>query len=138
MPLIEIPGHHRFARSIHEHPAVTSVHTVLVEQVASDVVTGNTVGWNILCLQLVNFVNRSRRLDRRDILHHQIAARIANPERFTFGVEPGESEVSLVAVMLTVYEEWPIRVLKTVVCNRDHVAAQTIENRERRRAFVYE
>ena len=35
-----VPGEHWLARCVVQHPAVTGIHAVLKEQVASDVVTG--------------------------------------------------------------------------------------------------
>ena len=83
-----IPGEHRFAGGIVQHPAVTGIHAVLEEQIAGDVVTGRKT-----CDRIGSLIVRHR---RRDVLHHQIVAGIPNPQRLAFGVELGEGEISFV------------------------------------------
>ena len=40
---IAVPGKQRFARGVVEHPAITCIHTVLVKQIAGDVIAGHAV-----------------------------------------------------------------------------------------------
>ncbi len=40
LPLVQVPGEHRLAGGVVEHPAIAGVHAVLEEQIAGDVVSG--------------------------------------------------------------------------------------------------
>ena len=120
-----VPGEHRLAGGVVQHPAVAGVHAVLEEQVAGDVVAGQRT-------RATGSSGLVVRHGRRDVLHHQVAARIANPQRLAFGVELGEGEVFFVALARRHGVSHP------VVRDGDDLAAEAVEHGERRacwRAF---
>jgi len=67
LSLIEIPGEGYLAGRIMQLPPITGVHAVLEQQVAGDVVTGHAA--------------------RRDVLHYQVATRVADPKQLAFRIE---------------------------------------------------
>src|SRR5829696_1417061 len=116
-----VPGEHWFTRRIVQRPALSGIHAVLKQQIAGNVVTGSeSVRW---IFRLIVWHRR------RDVLHHEIPACIANPERLAFRVEPGEGDVLLIHQLVGC-------VSKSIVSNRDGVAPETIQKSERRCVMV--
>ena len=116
--VVHIPGQHRLPGRVHQHPAVTRVHAVLEEKITGNVIAGNETGRGIGGLIV--------RYWWRDVLHHQVAARVAYPQRLAFGVELGVGEVFFV-----VHHASGIR--NSVMGNADHFPAEAVENGKRGR-----
>src|SRR5262249_41531058 len=87
--VVQIPCQHGLSGGVPQHPAVAGVHAMLEEQIAGDVVTRDSISRHCVARLVVG-------LGWRDVLHYQIAAGIAYPERFSFGVELCECEIFFV------------------------------------------
>src|SRR5262249_7055160 len=98
---------------VHQHPAVAGVHAMLEEQIAGDVVTRDSISRHCVARLVVG-------LGWRDVLHYQIAAGIAYPERFSFGVELCECEIFFVLPDA-------IGIWCAVVSNGNDLATEAIE-----------
>ena len=113
---------------------------MLKEQVAGDVVARHGIGRHVVGRLVVGggFVVQRRvvGLGRRDVLHHQVAARIANPQWLAFGVELGKGQEAFV-------QPRPLGQRRVAVCrvagrcavvrDGDDFAAEAVEvNRGRR------
>jgi hypothetical protein len=98
---------------------IAGVHAVLEEQVARDVVAGETAVGHIFPRGVGRLVRVGRGIDepgglgRGDVLHHQVAARIADPQRLAFGVEFSEGHI-----LFVVQDGIPIAIL--VMSDRDY------------------
>ena len=74
-----VPCQHRLAGCVVDHPAITGIHAVLIEQITGNVVTGNTPGRNCFYLGLIEFIGCARRFRWSDVLHHQVLTGVADP-----------------------------------------------------------
>ena len=95
---------------------------MLKEQIARDVIT-----WDCFVRQLIGWIVVA--LVGVDVLHYQIASRVANPERLAFGVKLGKSEIFFILQKTT-------STFHSIVSNRNNVTTKAVENSERRRVAM--
>jgi hypothetical protein len=78
--LVGVPGIEGLAGGIADRPALAGIHAVLIKEISGDVVAGRVSAGGIV----------GRVGDRRmDILHHPVAAGVADPQRLALGIELG-------------------------------------------------
>src|SRR3954465_3289766 len=73
-----VPGEHRLACGVIQDPAVSGIHAVLEEKVSGDVVTRSESTYRVVGLVV--------RHGWSYVLHHEILAGIADPQRFSFRI----------------------------------------------------